>query len=163
MASVNKVTLIGNLGRAPEIRKTQNGVSVCSFSIATTDKFKDSNGQLQETTEWHNITAWNKQAEVIEKFFQKGDPIYIEGKLKTQSWEDNGIRKFKTEIVVLAFEFLKSKSQSNQNNGFEQQPPQPQGNSFQNNSFQNDDPFQQQPTADPYQFGTQEASDFYGR
>lgn len=106
MAAVNKVILIGNLGRDPEMRKTPGGSSVVSFSMATTEKYSDKNGQKKEQTEWHNIVAWNRTAETIEQYCKKGDPIYIEGKLRTQSWEDNGNRRYRTEIIVSTFQFL---------------------------------------------------------
>ncbi len=122
MASVNSVTLIGNLGRDPELRKTPNGASsVCSFSIATTEKYNDKNGQKQEETEWHNITAWNKQADAMGQYLRKGSAVYIEGKLKTQSWEDNGVKKFKTDIVVKNFQFLDSKPEGQQQSQGQQQ------------------------------------------
>lgn len=117
MASVNSVTLIGNLGGDPEIRKTPGGASVCSFSIATTEKYNDKQGQRQEETEWHNITAWNKQADAMGQYLRKGSKVYIEGKLKTQSWEDNGVKKYRTEIVVKNFQFLDSKPEGQQQQG----------------------------------------------
>ena len=127
MASVNKVILVGNLGRDPEARKTANGASVCGFSLATTEKYKDKSGQQVEETEWHNITAWNKSAEIMVQYLKKGSSVYIEGKLKTQSWEDNGQKKYRTEIVVQSFQFLDSKQGGQQQNqgGFGQ-PQQPQ-------------------------------------
>ncbi len=133
MASVNSVILIGNLGRDPELRKTPSGASVCSFSIATTERYTDKQGQRQEETEWHNITAWNKQADAMGQYLRKGSAVYIEGKLKTQSWEDNGVKKFKTDIVVKNFQFLDSKPEGQpqqQQGGFgapqQQAPQQPQ-------------------------------------
>ncbi len=129
MASVNSVILIGNLGRDPELRKTPSGASVCSFSIATTERYTDKQGQRQEETEWHNITAWNKQADAMGQYLRKGSAVYIEGKLKTQSWEDNGVKKFKTDIIVKNFQFLDSKpeGQQQQNQGSFGQPQQQQG------------------------------------
>ena len=131
MASVNSVTLIGNLGRDPEVRKTPSGSTVVSFSLATTEKFTDKQGQKQENTEWHNIVAWNKSAETMAQYLKKGSSVYIEGKLKTQSWEDNGVKKYRTEILVQSFQFLDSKPQGQQQN--QQQPAQngsfPQQNS----------------------------------
>ncbi len=128
MASVNSVILIGNLGRDPELRKTPSGASVCSFSIATTERYTDKQGQRQEETEWHNITAWNKQADAMGQYLRKGSAVYIEGKLKTQSWEDNGVKKFKTDIVVKNFQFLDSKpeGQQQQSQGEFGQPQQQQ-------------------------------------
>jgi single-strand DNA-binding protein len=134
MASVNKVTLIGNLGRDPELRKTPSGSAVVSFSMATTEKFKDKQGQQQEQTEWHNIVAWEKTAEIMSQYLKKGSSVYIEGKLKTQSWEDNGVKKYRTEILVQQFQFLDSKPQDQQQQsqggfggGQQQQPQQNQG------------------------------------
>ncbi len=120
MAAVNKVVLIGNLGKDPELRRTQSGSAVVSFSIATTEKYKDKQGQQKEETEWHNITAWNKQAEVMAQYLRKGSTVYIEGKLRTRSWEDNGVKKYKTEVLVREFQFLDGKQDNQQqsNNSF---------------------------------------------
>lgn len=104
--AVNKVILIGNLGRNPELRRTPGGAPVCDFSIATTERFTDKNGQRQEETEWHNIILWNKQAENAEKFLKKGSSVYIEGKLRTRSWEDNGQKRYRTEIIGNVVQFL---------------------------------------------------------
>jgi single-strand DNA-binding protein len=136
MAAVNKVILVGNLGRDPELRKTPSGSAVANFSLATTEKFTDKQGQQQEQTEWHNIVAWNKSAETMAQYLKKGSSVYIEGKLKTQSWEDNGVKKYRTEILVHQFQFLDSKpqqqgqQQQQQNNGFGQQQPQQQQGGF---------------------------------
>jgi len=118
MAAINKVILIGNVGRDPEVRKTPSGSTVTSFSLATTEKFTDKQGQRQEQTEWHNIVAWNKSAETMAQYLKKGSSVYIEGKLKTQSWEDNGVKKYRTEILVQQFQFIGGQPQ--------QQPQQPQ-------------------------------------
>ena len=120
MASVNKVVLIGRMGKDPELRRTQSGTAVASFSLATSEKFKDKQGQQQEETEWHNCSVWNKAAEIIAQYCKKGSMIYVEGKLKTRSWEDNGVKKYATDIIVREFQFLDSKPQDNQqqqNNG----------------------------------------------
>jgi single-strand DNA-binding protein len=106
MAAVNKVILIGNLGKDPEMRRTQTGSAVTNFSIATTEKFKGKDGVQKEETEWHNIVAWNKAAEVMAQYLKKGSTVYIEGKLRTRDWEDNGVKKYKTEVVVREFQFL---------------------------------------------------------
>ncbi len=119
MAAVNKVILIGNLGRDPELRKTPGGAAVTSFSLATTEKFTDKNGQRQEQTEWHNIVAWNRSAETMAQYLTKGSSVYIEGKLRTQSWEDNGQKKYRTEIVVQSFQFVGGRGgQGGQQGGF---------------------------------------------
>lgn len=100
--SVNKVILVGNLGKDPEVKYTPNGVPVAKFSIATNEKFKDKSGEWQERTEWHNIVAWQRLAEIIGEYVKKGSKIYIEGKLQTSSWEDkqSGEKKYRTEIVA---------------------------------------------------------------
>ncbi len=127
MAAVNKVILIGNLGRDPELKKTPSGVSVTDFSIATTERFNDKQGQRQEQTEWHNIVVWNQQAETAAQYLRKGSSVYIEGKLKTRSWDDNGQKRYKTEIVADRFQFLDSKPADGGGGSFQQQAPQNQG------------------------------------
>ena len=99
MASLNKCTIIGNLGRDPEIKTIPSGQKVASFSLACSEKYtKD--GQKVEKTEWINCKAWGKLAEIIEKYVKKGNQIYVEGKLETQAFEKDGIKRYKTEIVV---------------------------------------------------------------
>jgi single-strand DNA-binding protein len=99
MAGVNKVILIGNLGKDPEIRAVEGGRKVANFSLATTESYKDRNGERVEQTEWHNIVFWGPVVEVIEKYLKKGNPVYIEGKLRTRSYDDKeGIKRYTTEI-----------------------------------------------------------------
>lgn len=100
--SVNKVILVGNVGKDPEVRYSPNGTPVAKFSLATNEKFKDRNDLWQERTEWHNIVAWQRLAEIVGEFVAKGSKLYIEGKLQTSCWEDgqSGERKYRTEIVV---------------------------------------------------------------
>lgn len=100
--SVNKVILVGNLGKDPEVKYTPNGVPVAKFSIATNEKFKDKSGEWQERTEWHNIVAWQRLAEIVGEYVKKGSKVYLEGKLQTSSWEDkqSGEKKYRTEIVA---------------------------------------------------------------
>jgi single-strand DNA-binding protein len=100
MAGVNKVILIGNLGKDPEVRHLDNGASVANFSIATTETYKDRNsGERVDQTEWHNIVLWRGLAEVAEKYLKKGDSVYVEGKLRTRSWEKDGVTRYTTEVV----------------------------------------------------------------
>ena len=107
MASVNKVILIGNLGRDPEVRYMTSGAAVCNFSIATSRRWKDKQGELQEETEWHNIVCYERTAENAEKYLSKGSPVYIEGRLKTRKWEDKeGVTKYTTEIICEQMQFL---------------------------------------------------------
>lgn len=123
MAAVNKVILVGNLGRDPELRRTPSGAAVVDFSMATTEKFKGKDGSSKEETEWHNIVAWNKTAETMAQYLKKGSPLYVEGKLRTRSWEDNGVRKYRTEILVTNFQFLGGGKPSGNQPPVEQEPP----------------------------------------
>lgn len=114
MAGVNKVILIGNLGRDPEIRIVENGAKVASFSLATTDSYKNKEGQRVEQTEWHNIVFWRGPAEVAEKYLKKGSQVYIEGKLRTRNWEDkDGHKRYTTEIIGDTFTMLGKKDENN--------------------------------------------------
>jgi single-strand DNA-binding protein len=100
--SVNKVILVGNLGKDPEVKFTPSGVPVAKFSLATNERFKDKGGEWQDRTEWHNIVAWQRLAEIIGEYVKKGSKIYIEGRLQTSSWEDkqSGEKKYRTEVVA---------------------------------------------------------------
>jgi single-strand DNA-binding protein len=100
--SVNKVILIGNLGKDPELRSTPSGTPVAKFTLATNDRYKDKDGQWQDRTEWHNITAWARTAEIAGEYLKKGGKVYIEGSLRTHSWDDKttGQKKYMTEVVV---------------------------------------------------------------
>ncbi|AKD02481.1 single-stranded DNA-binding protein [Pontibacter korlensis] len=101
MASVNKAILVGNLGKDPEVRHLEGGVAVARFPIATSETFKDKNGQRQERTEWHNIVVWRGLAEVAEKYLRKGNSVYIEGRIRTNSYQDkDGVQRYSTEIVA---------------------------------------------------------------
>lgn len=110
MGSVNKVILIGNLGKDPEVRMTQGGQCVANFSIATSDNWKDKEGQKQERTEWHRIVAWGRLGELARDYLKKGRPVYIEGRLQTRSWQDqSGQTRYTTEIVANVIQFLGSR------------------------------------------------------
>jgi single-strand DNA-binding protein len=100
--SLNKVQLIGNLGKDPELSYTSSGVAVAKFSIATGERWKDQEGNMQERTEWHNIVAWRKLAEICGQYLKKGSKVYLEGKLQTRSWDDKntGVKRYTTEIVA---------------------------------------------------------------
>lgn len=120
MAGVNKVILVGNLGKDPEVRHLEGGTAVASFSIATTEVYKDKTGTRQEQTEWHNIVVWRGLAEVAEKYLKKGMTIYIEGKLRTRSWDDKeGHKRYSTEVVGDTFTILSKKE--NQSTGNHEQ------------------------------------------
>jgi single-strand DNA-binding protein len=118
MAGVNKVILVGNLGKDPEVRHLEGGAAVANFPLATTETYKDKSGQRQEQTEWHNIVVWRGLAEVAEKFLKKGMTIYIEGKLRTRSWDDKeGNKRYTTEVVGDTFTILSKKENTNPSGG----------------------------------------------
>jgi len=100
--SVNKVILIGNLGKDPEVKYTPSGTAVAKFSLATNERYKDKAGEWQDRTEWHNIVCWQRTAEIAGEYLKKGRSVYIEGRLQTRSWEDktSGQKKYMTEIVA---------------------------------------------------------------
>ncbi|MBT1072751.1 single-stranded DNA-binding protein [Pelotalea chapellei] len=110
MASLNKVMLIGNLGKDPEVRYTPSGQAVASFSLATSEKFKSKTGEWEERTEWHNITLWGKLAEIAGEYLSKGKTVYIEGRLQTRKWQDkSGNDRYTTDIVGDKMQMLSGK------------------------------------------------------
>ncbi len=117
--SVNKVILVGNLGKDPEVKYTPSGVPVAKFSLATNERFKDKSGEFQERTEWHNVIAWQRLAEIVGEYVTKGSKVYLEGKLQTSSWEDwqSGERKYRTEIVARDLVLLGSGQNGRAGNG----------------------------------------------
>ena len=115
MASVNKVILLGHLGQDPKGAQTQSGNAICSVSLATSRKYKDGQGQVQEETEWHRLTFFGRLAEVAQQYLKKGSCIYVEGRLRTRKYTDKeGIERFQTEVVVEDFKFLGSNQQQAQ-------------------------------------------------
>lgn len=114
MAGVNRAILIGNLGRDPEIMTFDNGVKKASFPLATSESYKNKEGQRVDTTEWHNIILWRGLAEIAERFLKKGNQVYIEGKIKTRSYEQDGIKKFITEIFADNLTMLGKKESGDQ-------------------------------------------------
>jgi single-strand DNA-binding protein len=125
MPSINKAIIIGTLGKDPEFKRTPSGQSVANFSVATNEKYTDKNGQKQESTEWHSIVAWGKLAELANQYLKKGRSVYIEGKITTRSWGDQGgVKRYKTEIVAQVIQFLGGQGQINQgeNAGFNDMP-----------------------------------------
>lgn len=97
--------IYGNLTRDPEMKALPSGMQVCSFSVATNRTYNDRDGKRQEAVEYHNVTSFGKQAEVIAKYLTKGSPVYVEGRLQTNSWEKDGVKHYRTEIIVDKFEF----------------------------------------------------------
>jgi single-strand DNA-binding protein len=112
MSGVNKVILIGRLGKDPEVRAFENNVKKATFSLATSEIRRDKEGNRIETTEWHNIVCWRNLAEIAEQFLTKGKQIYLEGKIRTRSWEDQGVRKHITEIEAGTFTMLGAKEEN---------------------------------------------------
>ena len=156
--SVNKVILVGNVGRDPEVRYLDGngpqgqGTKVATFTLATSERFRDRNNELRENTEWHNIVAWRQSADVCEKFVRKGTQLYIEGKLRTRSYTDaQGQKKYTTEIVVDTLQLLGRRDDSQgdyQQGGYQQ----PQQQSYQRQQGGYQQPYQQQaPAQQSYQ------------
>jgi single-strand DNA-binding protein len=123
--SVNKVILVGRLGRDPETRYTGAGQAVCNFSVATDETFKDRNGERQKRTEWHKIVVWGKQAEIAQKYLKKGSQLYLEGRIQSREWTDKeGQKRTSYEIVASNFRMLGSRADSM---GAGQRPSAPAG------------------------------------
>ena len=158
MSSVNKVILIGRLGKDPEVRYTNDNVAVANFTLATSEYYKDKNGERQESTEWHNVVAWRNLAELSEKYLRKGKQVYIEGRLRTRAWDDkDGNKRYTTEIVADNMTLLGRREEeeggggnqegnqyraSNQNNsGGDRGAPAPQASPTQNMPIDDDLPF----------------------
>lgn len=135
---VNKVILLGNVGTEPETRQLPSGGSVTSLSLATSEAWKDKNtGQQQEKTEWHKIVSFNRLAEIMAQYVKKGSKIYIEGSLRTRSWEQDGVKRYATEIVANEMQLLDGKPEGQQ--APRQQAPQAAPAAFEN--FDDDVPF----------------------
>lgn len=134
MAGVNKVILVGRLGKDPDVRYLENGTAVSNFPIATSETYKDrTTGERKEQTEWHNIVLWRGLAEVAEKYLKKGDMVYIEGKLRTRNWEKDGITRYTTEVVGDNMTMLGNNSGGSNNGGSSDYSQQASGG-YQDNS-----------------------------
>ena len=118
--SVNKVILLGNVGKDPEIRSTGGGTMVANFTLATSDRFQDQQGNWQDRTEWHNLVAFKRTAEIVRDYVKKGKQLYIEGKIQTRSWDDktSGEKKYRTEILCNELTLLGSKSDGGGSGGY---------------------------------------------
>ena len=115
MAGINKVILIGNLGKDPEVRTLESGAKVANFSLATTESYRNKNGERVDTTEWHNIVLWRGLADVAESYLKKGSQIYVEGRIRTRSWDDkDGNKRYTTEIQGDVMTMLGSRGQAEQ-------------------------------------------------
>ena len=131
--------LIGNVGRDPEVRYLEgnNGAKVATFTLATTERYRDRNGEVRENTEWHNIVAWRNNADVAERFVRKGTQLYIEGRIRTRSWDDQtGNKRYTTEIIADTLQLLGKKSDNPASQGGYQQQAQPQQSYSQPQSYQ---------------------------
>ena len=142
MANLNKVMLIGNLTRDPEIKYTPQGKPVAKFSLATNERFKDKDGQWQDRTEWHNVVLWERLAEIAGEYLKKGSKVYIEGRIRTDSWDDkqSGQKKYMTEVVANDLVLLGGRGEAageggghsrgaaaaGGGNNFDQRPPEPE-------------------------------------
>lgn len=117
--SVNKVILLGNVGKDPEIKATPSGTVVATFSIATSERFKDKTGNWQDRTEWHNLVAYQRTAEIIRDYVKKGNKLYVEGRLQTSSWDDKttGQKRYKTEIIVNDLSLLSGRGDGGESGG----------------------------------------------
>jgi single-strand DNA-binding protein len=118
--TVNRVILIGRLGKDPEVKSLPSGTTVTKFSIATDEKYTDRAGEKQERTEWHNIVAWGKLAEICGQYLRKGKLVYIDGSIRTDSWEDkeSGQKKYRTEIIANTMQMLDKKSDSDEGGSY---------------------------------------------
>ncbi|MCX6310882.1 MAG: single-stranded DNA-binding protein [Bacteroidetes bacterium] len=146
MPGVNKVILIGNLGKDPEVRYLEGGIAVANFPIATTESFRDKNGNKNEQTEWHQIVLWRRLAEVAEKYLRKGQMVYLEGKIRSRSWDDkDGNKRYTTEIFGDVLTILSRKDETNTS----YQRPANQNN--QQNQTNSETPYTPNPQQQAYQ------------
>lgn len=129
MASVNKVIVLGRLGRDPDLKYTTGNAAICACSVATSRRYKDANGQPKEETEWHRIVFFGRQAELVNQYLRKGSNVYVEGRLRTRKWQgQDGQEKSTTEIIAEQMQFVDGKTQGSNSNdgGFESAPRKPQ-------------------------------------
>jgi single-strand DNA-binding protein len=155
--SVNKVILLGNVGKDPEIRSTPGGTMVANFTLATSDRQKDAQGNWQDRTEWHNLVAFTRTAEIVRDYVKKGTKLYIEGKIQTRSWDDkeSGAKRYRTEIIVNDLSLLSGRDEggsggysrsssssgasSGSSSGYDQRPPASQDDYAQSAEISDDD------------------------
>lgn len=118
--SVNKVILIGNLGKDPEVKYTPQGTPVATITLATNERYKDKSGQWQDRTEWHNVVLWQRLAEIAGEYLKKGGKVYIEGRLQTRSWDDKqtGQKRYMTEVVANDLVLLGGRGESSEGGGY---------------------------------------------
>jgi single-strand DNA-binding protein len=154
--SINKITLLGNVGKDPEIRSSASGIMVANLTLATSDRFQDQQGNWQDRTEWHTLVAFKRTAEIVRDYVKKGSKLYIEGKLQTRSWDDkeSGAKRYRTEIIVNELILLSGReegsgggqggysrpaSSSSSTASFDQRPPAGQDDIAQSAEISDDD------------------------
>jgi single-strand DNA-binding protein len=148
--SVNKVILLGNVGKDPEIKSTPGGTMIANLTLATSDRFQDQQGNWQDRTEWHNLVAFKRTAEIIRDYVKKGSKLYIEGKIQTRSWDDKetGAKRYKTEILVNDLSLLSGREEGGSSSGgyskslnssYDQRGPQPVDDVSQSAEISDDD------------------------
>ncbi len=154
---VNKVILIGNLGQDPELRYTGSGTAVCNMRLATTETYKDRDGNQVENTEWHNVVAWSRLAEICGEYLKKGSQVYFEGQLQTRQWEDrDGNTRYTTEVKVREMTMLGGRDSGGSSGGsdydFDQSRPQQRSSNNGGGGGQRQQPARQQASNDDYSF-----------
>lgn len=148
--SVNKVILLGNVGKDPEIKSTPSGTMIANLTLATSDRFQDQGGNWQDRTEWHNLVAFKRTAEIIRDYVKKGSKLYVEGKIQTRSWDDKetGAKRYRTEIIVNDLSLLSGRDEgssggysrsSGSSSGYDQRGPQPVDDISQSAEISDDD------------------------
>ena len=147
--SVNKVILLGNVGKDPEIKSTPNGTMIANLTLATSDRYQDQGGNWQDRTEWHNLVAFKRTAEIIRDYVKKGSKLYVEGKIQTRSWDDKetGAKRYRTEIIVNDLSLLSGRdeggsggySRSSGSSSYDQRGPQPVDDIAQSAEISDDD------------------------
>ena len=149
---VNKVTLLGNVGKDPEIRATAGGMQVASFTLATADRQKDQQGNWTDRTEWHNLVAFQRTAEIVRDYVKKGSQLYVEGKIQTRSWDDkeSGQKKYRTEIIVNDLQLLGGRNAGASEGGSSSYgSEQPRSNSYAKSNSSSSTSYDRQPTSAP--------------
>jgi single-strand DNA-binding protein len=140
MAGVNKVILVGNLGKDPEVRHLEGGAVVANFPLATSESYKDRSGNRVDQTEWHSVVVWRGLAEVAEKYLKKGNQVYVEGKIRTRSWDDkDGVKRYTTEIVADQMTMLGKKDENNMGGGITNNQSTPSASSSPANNMTEED------------------------
>ena len=140
MAGVNKVILVGNLGKDPEVRHLEGGAVVANFPLATSESYKDRSGNRVDQTEWHSVVVWRGLAEVAEKYLKKGNQVYVEGKIRTRSWDDkDGVKRYTTEIVADQMTMLGKKDENNMGGGMTNNQSAPSASSSPANNMTEED------------------------